>query len=282
MKKILFYRYGNICEPDLIECFARAGLDVTEERTQITKKDTSASETVETVSGLLRAESYLFVFSINFFPAVSETCRIFGLPYVCWTVDCPVMELWSDALRNDCNRVFFFDRVQYETFSPRMPTGCAFHLPLATNPDRWDDVIANAGETGLSAFRQEISFVGSLYSEKNRFRSVRESLRDYTKGYLEAVTQAQSRIYGCSLPEGLLTPDIVREFAEADPALQGPLYADNEQAKRAYIPQERDDYWHEHDCIKSVAAKLTPAEVEAIEAEVAQRVEEVYQYCVTH
>lgn len=52
--------------------------------------------------------------------------------------------------------------------------------------------------------------------------------------------------------------------------------------KRAYIPQERDDYWHEHDCVKSVAAKLTPAEVEAIEAEVAQRVEEVYQYCVTH
>ena len=52
--------------------------------------------------------------------------------------------------------------------------------------------------------------------------------------------------------------------------------------KRAYIPQERDDYWHEHDCVKSVADKLTPAEVEAIEAEVAQRVEEVYQYCVTH
>ena len=52
--------------------------------------------------------------------------------------------------------------------------------------------------------------------------------------------------------------------------------------KRAYIPQERDDYWHEHDCIKMVASKLSDAEVEEIEQSVAQQVEEVYQYCITH
>lgn len=52
--------------------------------------------------------------------------------------------------------------------------------------------------------------------------------------------------------------------------------------KRAYIPKERDDYWHEHDCIKMVASKLSDAEVEEIEQSVAQQVEEVYQYCITH
>lgn len=52
--------------------------------------------------------------------------------------------------------------------------------------------------------------------------------------------------------------------------------------KRAYIPKERDDYWYEHDCIKMVASKLTPYEVEEIEESVAEQVEQVYQYCVNN
>ena len=30
--------------------------------------------------------------------------------------------------------------------------------------------------------------------------------------------------------------------------------------KRAYIPKERDDYWHVHDCINSVAKQLSDHE----------------------
>ena len=35
---ILFYRYGSICEPDLIEAFREYGLNVVEDRTEITNK----------------------------------------------------------------------------------------------------------------------------------------------------------------------------------------------------------------------------------------------------
>ena len=52
--------------------------------------------------------------------------------------------------------------------------------------------------------------------------------------------------------------------------------------KRAYIPKERDDYWHEHDCIKSVATQLSEAEVKEVEQDVANEIERVYQYCVNH
>lgn len=52
--------------------------------------------------------------------------------------------------------------------------------------------------------------------------------------------------------------------------------------KRAYIPKERDDYWHEHDCIKSVAKQLYEAEVKEVEESVAAEIERVYQYCVSH
>lgn len=52
--------------------------------------------------------------------------------------------------------------------------------------------------------------------------------------------------------------------------------------KRAYIPAERDDYWHEHDCMKSVAKQLSEAEVKEVEERVAAEIERVYEYCTTH
>ena len=52
--------------------------------------------------------------------------------------------------------------------------------------------------------------------------------------------------------------------------------------KRAYIPKERDDYWHEHDSIKSVAKQLTEAEVKEVEENVAAEIERVYQYCINN
>ena len=52
--------------------------------------------------------------------------------------------------------------------------------------------------------------------------------------------------------------------------------------KRAYIPKECDDYWHEHDCIKRVAKLLTYAEVKEVDESVTAEVERVYQYCINH
>lgn len=52
--------------------------------------------------------------------------------------------------------------------------------------------------------------------------------------------------------------------------------------KRAYIPKERDDYWHEHDCIKSIVNQLTEADVKEVEKNVIAEIERVYQYCVNN
>ena len=52
--------------------------------------------------------------------------------------------------------------------------------------------------------------------------------------------------------------------------------------KRAYIPKERDEYWHEHDCIKNVAGQLSEAEVKAVEECVAVEIERAYQYCISN
>lgn len=44
--KIYFYRYGSICEPDVIDSFKRLGLDVDEEIIEISNKNLSPSECI--------------------------------------------------------------------------------------------------------------------------------------------------------------------------------------------------------------------------------------------
>lgn len=205
--EILFYRYGSICEPDIIKCFRSMELEVVEENSQVTNKKVSPSETVAAVSELIKKHSFLFVFTINFFPAVSDICQIYQMPYVCWTVDCPVMELFSPALANDCNRIFMFDKAQYEYFRHINPERI-FHLPLATNVSRWDQVISQASSRDLDRFTSDISFIGSLYEEKDPYDKI-QGLSEYTKGYVEGMIEAQLQVYGYNMLEDLLniSPD---------------------------------------------------------------------------
>ena len=231
--KILFYRYGSICEPDVIECFRQAGLEVTEEKSRITNRETSESQTVDAVSALLSKERFLFVFTINFFPAVSEVCKIHGIPYVCWTVDSPVMELFSDSLKNDCNRIFLFDRAQYDDFAAQNP-GHIFHLPLATNVARWDKVIAEASPSARESYATEVSFVGSLYHEHNAYRRLTK-LSDHTKGYVEGLVKAQLLVYGYNFLEDALPDIVLDDVLETCPAVETRLFGGGREALRYYI-----------------------------------------------
>lgn len=231
--EILFYRYGSICEPDIITCFRSMELEVVEENSQVFDKKVTPSETVDAVSKLIKTHSFLFVFSVNFFPAVSDICQIYQMPYVCWTVDCPVMELFSPALANDCNRVFMFDRAQYEYFRRFNPERI-FHLPLATNVGRWDQAISQASPGDLQRFSSDISFIGSLYAEKDPYDKI-QGLSEYTKGYVEGMIEAQLQVYGYNMLEDLLNScpgsqksvlsPIMQDFMEHVPDLTRSPYA---------------------------------------------------------
>lgn len=220
--KILFYRYGSICEPDLVECFRGADIEVEEEKSQMTNKATTPAEVVESLSKRFDSNKYLFVFSINFFPAVSEICQVYGIPYVCWTVDSPVMELFSDSLRNSVNRVFFFDRAQYEYFGKDL-SNC-FYLPLATNVGRWQQVINSATQTEKVRFQSDISLVGSLYSEKNPYRNIK-GLSDWARGYVDGLVKSQMNIFGYNFIEGALNDRVMSEFEKNVPDLNAGPYA---------------------------------------------------------
>ena len=199
--EILFYRYNSICEPDILQVFTDFGITVHTEELEMHNKRVSPRECAEKVSEWIVRRPLAFVFSINFFPAVSYTCEKLKVPYVCWSVDSPVPELFSNALKNTYNRIFLFDRAQYDFFSPVNP-GCIFYLPLATNVKRWEKVILGMTEADYVSYGADVSFVGSLYTEKCRYDGL--TLSDHTRGFVDGVIEAQRKVYGCNfIPESL-------------------------------------------------------------------------------
>lgn len=208
--KILFYRYGSICEPDIIDGLQENGHTVTEITEEITNKNLVFGDCAKIVSQSLLNQPQDCVFTINFFPIISDVCNIFHIPYICWIVDSPVMELWAKSIQNHCNRIFLFDREQYREIAPLNP-GHVFHFPLAVNIRGKQEAVSKASASMRKRFSCDCSFVGSLYSEKCPYDKL-ESPPAYLRGYLEGLMEAQLKIYGYYFIEELLDDHIVKEF----------------------------------------------------------------------
>lgn len=213
--EILIYRYNSICEPDVIQVFESFGITVHREEMEMTDKRVTPAQCAQRVAEWILSHKLSFVFSINFYPAISYTCNRLKVPYVCWSVDSPVAELFSNALKNEWNRIFLFDRAQYEFFRPYNPEHI-YYLPLAVNVKRLEKVIMGMTEKEQAEYDSDVSFVGSLYSEKCRYD--RLTLSDYTKGYVNGLIQAQMKVYGYNFIYDTLPEQVIREIASADPA----------------------------------------------------------------
>ncbi len=230
---ILFYRYNSICEPDVIAVMKRLGHTVTEITEEMKNKELGARGQMNLVSAALKKQESQMVFSINFFPVVSEVCNIFHIPYVCWIVDSPVMELYSHSLRNGWNRIFLFDYALYEEFRPENPKGI-FYLPLGADYARLDPLLENITKKDKEKYAAEVSFIGSLYTEKCPYNRLKEE--SWMKGYLDGVIQAQLKVYGYNFLEECITDEILQQFKEKVPFYQFPEKANhNDRAAMAHL-----------------------------------------------
>ena len=213
--KILFYRYGSICEVDMLDCMRQSGHEVYEITTEITKKDTTYAEAMELVRASLDESPKDCVFSVNFYPSISDLCNIYHIRYISWIVDSPVLELYSHSIANEWNRVFLFDRATYDELYPLNPN-CIFHYPLAVNVDGKQKVIQEASQAVKKKYDADVSFVGSLYSEKDPLRDI-SKMPEYIRGYVDALTEAQLTVFGCYLVDEALSDSFVQTFAKNMP-----------------------------------------------------------------
>ena len=230
---ILFYRYNSICEPDIIAIMQRLGHTVTEITEEMRNKELDARGQMNLVSAELKKQESQIVFSINFFPVVSEVCNIFHIPYVCWIVDSPVMELYSHSIRNSWNRIFLFDYALYEEFRGENPKGI-FYLPLGADYVRLDSLIETITEQDRKKYSADVSFIGSLYTEKCPYNHLKEE--SWLKGYLDGVIEAQTKVYGYNFLEECITDEVLQQFKEKVPFYHFPEKAShNDRAAMAHL-----------------------------------------------
>lgn len=226
---IIFHRYGNICEPDILQVFKDWGLQVFEDDLEITQKNIPADIRIQQIADILYKHKISFIFSINYFPYLSEICERFHILYVCWSVDCPVLELFSKTVKNACNRIFLFDYAQYQRFWPANPD-CIFYLPLAANVERLDSVRSSITDNDIAKYSAQVAFVGSLYNHNTALKNL--VLSEHGRGYLDGIMNAQYEITNCNIIEELLTPSILTAAKKSIPCF--PCLPDSYENMDAY------------------------------------------------
>ena len=203
---IVYCRYRNVCEPDYIDAFRALGINVVE--CFINELECqSLDEKAQKLGEIFAKSTPMFVFSINYFPYISIVCQGLGIKYVSISVTCPMVEIYNTTIRNSCNRVFLFDYEQYLSVKDENPEGI-FYLPLGAGVSRMDaavgelmdgnsesDGYGHDGENGGGAAGQrdrylyDVSFVGSLYNEKDPYLEL--NLSDVDKEYFENLIREQ-------------------------------------------------------------------------------------------
>ena len=202
---ILFYQWNAYNLSDTRWALEQKGYTVTMLTEPIANPEEDA-DYAHRLAERLSAGSYDFVFSLNYFPVLAESCHQASLPYVCWNCDGSLLAMYHASVFYPTNVIFTFDYKNYREFQA-LGVSNIYHLPLAANTHRLErqPLSASAG--------YPVSFVGNLY-ENNTFQQIKDSLPDYLAGYLRGAINAQKLVSGGNMLELLLTDDIVAELEE--------------------------------------------------------------------
>lgn len=159
----------------------------------------------------LKSRDCKICISFNFFPVISKVCQRENVLYISWIYDSPHITLYSSCVRNSCNLIFSFDQVQCQKLK-QLGAVNVFHLPLAVNVQRIDQLRQAKKVAAREQKRYDISFVGSLY-EQNYYEQI-AYLPPHLKGYLDGICRAQMQLFGVDILPELLREDILKELKE--------------------------------------------------------------------
>ena len=212
--KILYLEWNSYCNEDMKQCLQKEGHDV-EVCPFLEGIRVKQDEAERILQPRLTKANYDFVFSFNYIPIVSNICKEFEVPYVSWVYDSPYIHVYSYTVLNPCNYIFLFDYAVYQELH-EAGIQTVYYLPLAVNPER----VARLQNTPdkQKKFGADISFVGSLYNEpKHRLYDKFAEVSPYAKGYLDAIIDAQKKVYGYYFLGELLDDSILEELQRVYP-----------------------------------------------------------------
>ncbi|MCM1307121.1 MAG: DUF3880 domain-containing protein [Butyrivibrio sp.] len=193
--KILAYRWKAYNHRDIIGCLEDRGHNINEISGELASFEADAGFE-ERLGAALEGGKYDSVFSVNYFPLISDMCQKYGVTYISWCCDSPIATMYHQSVFNKVNKIFMFDRLEWMGF--RDMGAPVYYLPLCTNAERASR--ASAPAEGCDA---DISFVGSMYN-KNSYDEIYGHLPEYLKGYFDAAIRMQKNAYSDYLLDDLL------------------------------------------------------------------------------
>lgn len=208
--KILFYDMGAYNQKDIEYSLQKMGISC---KSILYKLENIYEDNYfeKKVTLLLNAENYSAVFSVNYYPILADICHGLELPYLSWSYDSPLnIHRIEETLGYRTNYVFFFDRAECEKYWNKGYEN-VFHLPLAVNTDRLDEIlITNQDRYKYAA---DISMVGQLYD--GSLPALMAPMGEFEKGYITALIETQMRLYGCYFLEEMISEELLGRINQA-------------------------------------------------------------------
>ncbi len=223
--RLIFCKWGSICEIGIDNAMKRIGIGVVDMTRAFKSVDYDKDYALELVEIYKKNPDISCVFSVNYHPIIARACKAIKVKYISWIVDCPCFQLYSETVAYPTNKIFVLDRMQWEKFSPMNPEGF-FHMPLGCDVPTWDAI--KVTEQERKEYSCDISFVGSLYSEKTKYNYIVNDLPDRIRGFVDGLISAQLNVYGYNFIEDSITDEWAAEFKKyADWAPLGEDYVED-------------------------------------------------------
>ncbi|WP_342758472.1 CgeB family protein [Kineothrix sedimenti] len=216
--KILMLDWDSFAQEYIVEAFQKAGYQVEVFPWPFGRQNMRNNKALKIeLEKKLRGETYAFIFSLNFFPVASEACFCCGIKYISWVYDSPYLLLYSEHIKHETTTVYVFDKTLCRKLNDDGVTN-VYYMPMAAPVEHYDNMDSGGGRH----FQADVSFVGSLYTEENQnFYKKFEGINIYTRGYLEAIIQAQKNVYGAFMLEDLLNEAVTNELRRICPIMKG-------------------------------------------------------------
>ncbi|MCD7824801.1 MAG: glycosyltransferase [Clostridiaceae bacterium] len=195
--KILFFLSNKFMQNDMIQALTslKHEIDTFAYTFRNYEKDDFLAEKLEKK---LKRSSYDAVFSMNYYPVISDVCAVCNTLYISWVYDSPA----PSFLRFDqpTNRIFLFDHSECRSYRAQGYTNI-MHLPLAVNAGRIDSLLSPMTER--PDYIHDISFVGGLYNNY-ALNTLHLTESDYVLGLLQGFAAAQTQLQNVNILDTLL------------------------------------------------------------------------------
>ena len=122
-----------------------------------------SEQDVEVVEELLEEGNYDLVSTYDFCPSISQACQNMGVKYFAWVYDSPLLELYTDQVRNECNYISVFDKKQYDRIQC-MQIPHLYCVPLAAEVEVFGNVVVTKKDE--KKYKSDVAFVGRLYAKR--------------------------------------------------------------------------------------------------------------------